>query len=104
MITNYCIVLCLTDFVTYMYQHFFMDFIFILLNFFSWMDAEALNTLTPKMIGTRPNTYTYTKSIAEVLLKEEYGTLPVAIFRPSIVGATYQEPVRVGLKKSTLTF
>lgn len=64
---------------------------------FSWMDAEALNTLTPKMIGDRPNTYTYTKSIAEVLLKEEYGSLPAAILRPSIVGATYQEPVRVSV-------
>jgi len=59
------------------------------------MDAETLNTLTPKMIGSRPNTYTYTKSIAEYLIKEESGSLPVAIFRPSIVGATYQEPVGV---------
>ena len=65
-------------------------------SFISWMDTESLNTLTPKMIGNRPNTYTYTKSIAEALLKDEYGTLPVAIFRPSIVGATYTEPVRVG--------
>lgn len=59
------------------------------------MDAETLDMLTPKMIGSRPNTYTYTKSIAESLVKETAGFLPVAIFRPSIVGATYQEPVSV---------
>ncbi|XP_052801247.1 fatty acyl-CoA reductase 1-like [Mya arenaria] len=65
-----------------------------LLSACSWMDAETMNTLTPKMIGSRPNTYTYTKSIAEYLIKQEAGSLPVAIFRPSIVGATYQEPFR----------
>ncbi|XP_052228168.1 fatty acyl-CoA reductase 1-like isoform X2 [Dreissena polymorpha] len=65
-----------------------------LLDACSWMDAETLNTLTPQIIGSRPNTYTYTKSVAEFLIKEEAGSLPVAIFRPSIVGATYVEPVR----------
>ena len=59
------------------------------------MDAETLNLLTPKMVGARPNTYTYTKAIAEHLLHEESRTLPVAIVRPSIVGATYQEPMKV---------
>ena len=61
------------------------------------MDADALDKLTPKMIKTRPNTYTFTKAIAEYLLYEEAQDLPVAIFRPSIVGATYQEPIRVSL-------
>ncbi|XP_045176166.1 fatty acyl-CoA reductase 1-like [Mercenaria mercenaria] len=64
-----------------------------LLSAVGWMDAETLDILTPKMVGSRPNTYTYTKSIAEALLKESAGSLPVAIFRPSIVGATYQEPI-----------
>lgn len=64
---------------------------------FSWMDGETLDILTPKMVGSRPNTYTYTKSIAEYLLKEGGGSLPIAIFRPSIVGSTYQEPIAVGV-------
>lgn len=64
-----------------------------LLSAVGWMDADTLDILTPKMVGSRPNTYTYTKSIAEYLLKENCESLPVAIFRPSIVGATYQEPV-----------
>ncbi|XP_060601049.1 fatty acyl-CoA reductase 1-like [Ruditapes philippinarum] len=64
-----------------------------LLSAVGWMDSETLDILTPKMVGSRPNTYTFTKSIAETLLKEECRDLPVAIFRPSIVGATYQEPI-----------
>lgn len=59
------------------------------------MGTEILNILTPKMIKDRPNTYTYTKSIAEYLVYEARGELPVAIFRPSIVGASWEEPVPV---------
>lgn len=65
-----------------------------LVNAVEWMDTETLNLLTPKMVGNRPNTYTYTKAIAECLVQEEAGSLPTAIVRPSIVGATYQEPVK----------
>ena len=61
------------------------------------MDGETLNMLTPKMVGNRPNTYTYTKAIAEYLLQVDLGSLPVVIVRPSIVGATYQEPVKVSV-------
>jgi fatty acyl-CoA reductase len=59
------------------------------------MDGDVLNTLTPKMIGDRPNTYTYTKAIAEYLLYQNRDQLPLVIFRPSIVGASWQEPVPV---------
>lgn len=58
-----------------------------------WMDGEAIQALTSKLIGSRPNTYTYTKAMAEYLLIEESGDLPVAIVRPSIVGASWEEPV-----------
>lgn len=58
-----------------------------------WMGTDIMNILTPKMIKDRPNTYTYTKSIAEYLVYEARGELPVAIFRPSIVGASWEEPV-----------
>lgn len=58
-----------------------------------WMETEILNILTPKMIKNRPNTYTYTKSIAEYVVYEAKEDLPVAIFRPSIVGASWEEPV-----------
>ncbi|KAH7968521.1 hypothetical protein HPB52_009114 [Rhipicephalus sanguineus] len=40
-----------------------------------------------------PNTYTLTKNIAESLLLEERGNVPVVIVRPSIVTAALSEPV-----------
>ena len=66
------------------------------------MDVETLNLLKPKMIGNRPNTYTYTKAIAEHLLHKEAGSLPIAIVRPSIVGATYREPFKVNSKAQSV--
>lgn len=59
-----------------------------------WMDDDLLNAVTPKLLGDRPNTYTYTKALAEALLVDECGSLPVAIVRPSIVTASWKEPVR----------
>lgn len=46
------------------------------------------------MIGDRPNTYTYTKAIAEQLIGLERGDLPIAIVRPSIVVAGWREPLK----------
>ncbi|KAH8354957.1 hypothetical protein KR093_002911 [Drosophila rubida] len=48
--------------------------------------------LTPRLIGKRPNTYTFTKALAEHMLLKEAGNLPVAIVRPSIVTASLNEP------------
>ncbi|KAK8782313.1 hypothetical protein V5799_016346 [Amblyomma americanum] len=42
-----------------------------------------------------PNTYTLTKRLAEVLLRDEHGSTPVAIVRPSIVTASWKEPFPV---------
>ena len=44
------------------------------------------------MIQLRPNTYTYTKAIAETLVVQECKDLPCTIVRPSIVGASWREP------------
>ncbi|XP_054708693.1 fatty acyl-CoA reductase 1-like [Uloborus diversus] len=57
-----------------------------------WMEEKLLDSITPKLIGNRPNTYTFTKALAENLLIEESETLPVAIVRPSIVSASWREP------------
>lgn len=59
-----------------------------------WMSEDLLNEITPKLVGDRPNTYTYTKALAETLLSEECRNLPVAIVRPSIVTAAWKEPLR----------
>lgn len=59
-----------------------------------WMSPDMIDSpeVTRKMIGNRPNTYTFTKALAESLLEKEGGGLPLAIMRPSIVSASYKEP------------
>ncbi|XP_078424236.1 fatty acyl-CoA reductase 1 isoform X1 [Cetorhinus maximus] len=61
-------------------------------NFERWMDESMIQDITPKLIGDRPNTYTYTKALAEYVVQQESGALNIAIIRPSIVGASWQEP------------
>ncbi|XP_047097189.1 putative fatty acyl-CoA reductase CG5065 [Schistocerca piceifrons] len=58
-----------------------------------WMDDDLIDALTPKLIGNRPNTYTFTKALAESMLLTECGNLPVAIVRPSIVLSALREPL-----------
>ncbi|XP_034234856.1 putative fatty acyl-CoA reductase CG5065 [Thrips palmi] len=58
-----------------------------------WMDDDLIEAITPRLIGNRPNTYTFTKALAETMLLKESGNLPVAIVRPSIVLSSFQEPV-----------
>lgn len=59
----------------------------------NWMNDDMLKAVTPTLLGDRPNTYTYTKALAEALLVNECGSLPVAIVRPSIVTASWREPL-----------
>ena len=58
-----------------------------------WMGTDHLDVLTRKLIGSRPNTYTYTKALAECLFVEETKGMRAAIVRPSIVGASWNEPL-----------
>jgi len=57
-----------------------------------WIQEDIFSLITPKVIQSKPNTYTYTKQIAESLIAQECKELPCAIIRPSIVGATWREP------------
>ncbi|XP_006004394.1 fatty acyl-CoA reductase 1 isoform X3 [Latimeria chalumnae] len=63
-----------------------------LIDSLEWMDDSLINDITPKLIGERPNTYTYTKALAESVVQQEGGNLNIAIIRPSIVGASWKEP------------
>ncbi|XP_051171885.1 fatty acyl-CoA reductase wat-like isoform X2 [Leptopilina boulardi] len=56
-------------------------------------DEKLIDSLTPQLLGGWPNTYTYTKAVAEEIVKKEAGNLPVGIFRPAIVVSTYKEPI-----------
>lgn len=46
-----------------------------------------------RLVGNSPNVYGFTKGLAEKLLQNEYGDLPVCIVRPSIVTATAKDPI-----------
>ena len=58
------------------------------------LDAEKLNRqeITSIVIGDKPNTYTFTKALAENILAVEGKGLPIAIIRPSIVAAAWKDP------------
>ncbi|CAF4957111.1 unnamed protein product [Pieris macdunnoughi] len=55
---------------------------------------DLVDRITPDLVGDRPNTYTFTKALAEDMLIKECGNLPVAIVRPSIVLSSVKEPVK----------
>ena len=59
-------------------------------------EREILDSakVTKEVIGERPNTYTFTKAIAEELIMTECADLPVCIVRPSIVVSTWKEPMK----------
>lgn len=59
-----------------------------------WRWNRLIQTfLASRLVGKRPNTYTYTKALAEHLLLEECGGIPLAIVRPTIVTAAMNEPI-----------
>lgn len=57
-----------------------------------FLDDANFNNLTQQIIHPRPNSYIYTKAIAESLILKESSNIPCVIVRPSIVGASWQEP------------
>lgn len=59
----------------------------------AWMDDEMVSSLTPLLVGQRPNTYTFTKALAEYVVSEQSRYIPVTIVRPSIIGAIWREPL-----------
>lgn len=58
-----------------------------------WLDDKLLEEITPRLCEPRPNTYTYTKALAEHLLFNDGENLPIAVIRPSIVCGSWLEPV-----------
>jgi len=73
-----------------------------LLDASEWMDDEVFDVLTAKIIADRPNTYTFTKALAEYVISQEAKDLPLAIVRPSIVGSSWQEPMPVEIEIQNL--
>jgi hypothetical protein len=57
------------------------------------MDPSEIEKKTASIIGTWPNTYTFSKAITEHILWRRKGSTPLCIIRPTIVGAAYEEPL-----------
>lgn len=58
-----------------------------------WMNPEALEMATKSIIAPHPNTYTYSKRLAETLVADEKDNIPVCIIRPSVVCPAGLEPI-----------
>ncbi|RLU20840.1 hypothetical protein DMN91_007454 [Ooceraea biroi] len=58
------------------------------------VDDDILNTFTAKCLGSFPNTYIFSKRLAEDIISDYSKSLPCAIVRPSIVISTADEPVK----------
>uniref|UniRef100_K3X176 Phospholipid/glycerol acyltransferase domain-containing protein n=1 Tax=Globisporangium ultimum (strain ATCC 200006 / CBS 805.95 / DAOM BR144) TaxID=431595 RepID=K3X176_GLOUD len=55
---------------------------------------SELERLTVNLMGTYPNTYALTKSMAEHLIVKHAGpNLPLVLYRPTIIGAAWKDPV-----------
>ncbi|CAG9794383.1 unnamed protein product [Diatraea saccharalis] len=60
----------------------------------SELNDEILESILPTLLGKRPNTYCFTKAVAEEAVRTYGEGLPICIVRPSIVVSTYEEPIR----------
>ncbi|KAG5878050.1 hypothetical protein JTB14_021203 [Gonioctena quinquepunctata] len=56
--------------------------------------TESLDNNCQRLLKEYPNTYTFTKNIAEDLVRQCGNDLPIGVVRPAIVVSTYQEPIR----------
>jgi len=59
------------------------------------MSEKELSAVQKQMLGKHLNTYTYTKRLSEVLVRDEFnkGNLPICFVRPSMVCAALNEPI-----------
>ncbi|XP_044762651.1 putative fatty acyl-CoA reductase CG5065 [Coccinella septempunctata] len=64
-----------------------------LIDIAGWIDEKLLELMTPHLIKNSPNTYAYTKCLAEHLVSEYSELLPIAIARPAAVTAAWKEPL-----------
>lgn len=56
-------------------------------------DDQTINVLTAKYIDFLPNTYLYTKGLAENMCDDYKTKLPIVVYRPAIVTGAVEEPI-----------
>ncbi|XP_062558329.1 fatty acyl-CoA reductase wat-like [Armigeres subalbatus] len=64
-----------------------------LLEILSHLQENEKKCLTPSILGTMPNSYTFSKKCAEAMIQQSYAHLPICIFRPPVVTSAYREPI-----------
>ncbi|CAG9802080.1 unnamed protein product [Chironomus riparius] len=66
-----------------------------LINMAEWLSEEGMSSIQKDLLGVHPNTYTYTKRLAEILVRDEYekSNLPACIVRPSVVTPSFNDPI-----------
>ncbi|XP_044727610.1 putative fatty acyl-CoA reductase CG5065 [Chrysoperla carnea] len=57
------------------------------------MDENVLSILEQKILNKYPNTYTFSKNLAEEIVSENCGGIPTVIFRPTVVAISVKEPI-----------
>ncbi|XP_075218824.1 putative fatty acyl-CoA reductase CG8306 [Lycorma delicatula] len=57
------------------------------------LDEAALDHITPSILRDHPNTYTFTKALAEHEVAKANSSFPTAIIRPSMIVGAWKEPV-----------
>ncbi|XP_060830891.1 putative fatty acyl-CoA reductase CG5065 [Bombus pascuorum] len=55
-------------------------------------NKTSINQIEKEILKTYPNTYTFSKNLAEQIVANNCKDLPVAIVRPSIIGASLEDP------------
>uniref|UniRef100_A0A182QQ00 Fatty acyl-CoA reductase n=1 Tax=Anopheles farauti TaxID=69004 RepID=A0A182QQ00_9DIPT len=63
-----------------------------ILAIFQHLTPVEKDRLKPVILGPMPNSYTFSKRCAEVMIQQRFARLPIAIFRPPIVTSAYREP------------
>ncbi|XP_017469364.1 PREDICTED: fatty acyl-CoA reductase 1-like [Rhagoletis zephyria] len=56
-------------------------------------DLDIFDTITNRLIGEWPNTYTFSKCLSEELVRRRAEKFPTCVSRPSIVISTNREPI-----------
>ncbi|XP_043477414.1 fatty acyl-CoA reductase wat-like isoform X1 [Leptopilina heterotoma] len=64
-----------------------------LLSLLDLLDDEQLEYLTPLLLGKWPNSYAFSKAMAEEAVRRYSPGIPICVVRPSIVVSTWKEPI-----------
>lgn len=62
------------------------------------MSDEIFKDIENFIMKGHANAFTYSKSLSEYLIQEEFSDLPISVIRPAIIGSTWREPFPVSIR------